>query len=92
MGRLDPRISNELNRRVEQLQTERGLSAAATVILREKARAIVAARIRLAALRYDNSISPENNCQGIAPIIEATVSQACLDATRSSDFHVVSRI
>jgi hypothetical protein len=90
MGRLplDPGISARVELRSQQLRAEYGLTVEEVAILSARAGTILEGRIHPAILPYDPSIDPENWCEGIGPVLNATVWQACLDAVHATGIRV----
>ena len=88
---VDPGISARLKVRSQRLQAEYGLTVEEVAVLSARAATILESRIHPTILPYDPSIDPENWCEGIRPIIDSTVWQACLDAARISKIRLGSQ-
>ena len=93
MGRppLDPGFSAKLELRFRRLQLDYRLTDEDALTLGAQARRILDSRVRPAISPADPSISPENWCEGIWPILDATIRQACLDAARVWKIRLVSK-
>jgi hypothetical protein len=89
--RLDPGVSAEFIRKFRQLRLQYALTAEQAVNLGATARWILKSRIQPTVSLYDPSISPENCCEGISPILDAILRQVLIDAVRVAKISLATR-
>jgi hypothetical protein len=90
MGRpsLNPSVFARLEMRSQRLRADYGLTVEQVALLSARAVEILGDRIHPTVFPYDPSIDPENWCEGIGPVLDATILQAYLDASYDFEIHV----